>query len=297
MSPLSASLRPGSVLALSLLLTACSAPATTDQDTAGERVDAGGAVSFGHIHDLGLNPAEGRVYVATHHGLYFLEGKMAHPAGEARYDTMGFTVVGPDTFLASGHPAPDDDAPANLGLLRSTDAGETWTEVSLGGQSDFHALTAVDDKIYGLDSTTGAVKHSADGGSTWREMAVIQARDIDADPSSPERVLATTADGLAISEDAGASFRPAESQPPKPLVVIDHLPGTTDTSSTVVGLDAAGVLWRTGGGGWVSAGPENGAPEAFTAVDEDTYLAAFNMVVYRTEDGGRSWESISAAQD
>ncbi|MEN8652208.1 hypothetical protein ABCR94_16755 [Streptomyces sp. 21So2-11] len=41
-------------------------------------------------------------------------------------DTMGFTVTGPRTFLASGRPSPADPTAASphLGLIRSTDAGQ-----------------------------------------------------------------------------------------------------------------------------------------------------------------------------
>ena len=98
-----------------------------------------------------------------------------------------------------------------------------------------------------------------------------------------------------VSADAGASFQPARTQPPKPLVVIDHLPPTAaDTATPVAGLDTAGVLWRFTRGVWISAGPANGVPEAFTAVDEDSYLAVFDTEVYRSDNGGTSWELLSA---
>lgn len=59
-----------------------------------------------HVHGLGIDPADGSLFVATHTGLF------RTPAGEQRairvadryQDTMGFTVVGPNRFLGSGHP-------------------------------------------------------------------------------------------------------------------------------------------------------------------------------------------------
>ncbi|MPV37879.1 WD40/YVTN/BNR-like repeat-containing protein [Georgenia subflava] len=163
--------------------------------------------------------------------------------------------------------------------------------MSLGGQSDFHGLTAVDDRVYGLDSATGAVMRSDDAGGTWQQAASLPARDLDVDPADPDRIVATTAEGLLVSTDGALTFSPAEKQPPRPLVVVDHLPPGGEEATALVGLDAAGVLWHFKEA-WASAGPENGEPSAFTAVDEDTYLAAFGTHVVRTNDGGRTWEPI-----
>ncbi len=60
---------------------------------------------------------------------------------------MGFTIVGPDSFLGSGHPGPGDPGPSDVGLIRSDDGGAGWTPVSLSGRSDFHALTAGGDNV------------------------------------------------------------------------------------------------------------------------------------------------------
>ena len=57
------------------------------------------------VHGLGLNPADGDLYTATHFGLFRVAADgVAERVGESLQDTMGFTVVGPDRFVASGHP-------------------------------------------------------------------------------------------------------------------------------------------------------------------------------------------------
>ena len=57
--------------------------------------------------------------------------------------------VGPDTLLGSGHPAAGSTLPPALGLIRSEDAGKTWTSVSELGKADFHALEPAGDDIVG----------------------------------------------------------------------------------------------------------------------------------------------------
>src|SRR5687768_15629237 len=89
-----------------LLIVACG-----DSDGGGSGTSEAGGPKTGdpgpiHVHGLGINPKDGALFVATHTGL-FRAG-----AGESRasrvadrfQDTMGFTVVGPDRFLGSGHP-------------------------------------------------------------------------------------------------------------------------------------------------------------------------------------------------
>ena len=70
---------------------------------------------------------------------------------------MGFTVLGPRTFLGSGHPdfRKDPDLPPRLGLIRTEDAAETWSTVSLTGRADLHALDVAAGTLYAADSATG----------------------------------------------------------------------------------------------------------------------------------------------
>ncbi|MEU7011592.1 hypothetical protein [Streptomyces sp. NPDC046332] len=94
--------------------------------------------------------------MATHEGI-FTADDAGDPqlVGDSRDDFMGFTVIGAKTFLASGHPAPGSDLPANHGLIKSTDAGKSWQTSSLKGEADFHSLDSAQGPIYGYDSTNG----------------------------------------------------------------------------------------------------------------------------------------------
>ena len=57
-------------------------------------------------------------------------------------DLMGFSAgPGSGVFYASGHPGKDSTMPNPMGLIRSSDGGKTWVQLSRQGQSDFHALT------------------------------------------------------------------------------------------------------------------------------------------------------------
>ena len=96
-----------------------------------------------HVHGLGRNPADGALMVATHTGLFRVapDSATAQRVADNHQDTMGFSVVGPDHFLGSGHPGSTDDPPF-LGLIESRNGGAQWRPISLRGEVDFHVLEA-----------------------------------------------------------------------------------------------------------------------------------------------------------
>ena len=93
-----------------------------------------------HVHGLGVNPRDGALFAATHTGLFAIGDGTASRVSDRLQDTMGFTVVGPDHFLGSGHPdfrdrqLYDPDRRPLLGLVESRDAGRSWRPLSLLGR-------------------------------------------------------------------------------------------------------------------------------------------------------------------
>jgi len=75
-----------------------------------------------HVHGLGINPADGALFVATHTGLFRVRSgeSKATRVGDSFQDTMGFTVVRESQFLGSGHPDRRTDLPSRLGLIASS---------------------------------------------------------------------------------------------------------------------------------------------------------------------------------
>ena len=153
-----------------------------------------------HVHGLGINPADGSLFIATHTGL-FRVGNDSRTAArvEDRYqDTMGFSIVGPNRFIGSGHPdAREQDLPSLLGLIESTDAGKSWQLISLLGEADFHVLRSAGKRVYGYDASNDRLLASADAGRTWRELdRPAPIVDLAPDPSDPQQLVATAIGGL-----------------------------------------------------------------------------------------------------
>jgi photosystem II stability/assembly factor-like uncharacterized protein len=274
--------RPALATAAALLaavLTACGGD--SDTSPAEESPDSGVAVS--HIHGLGIDPADGRLYVATHEGVIAVADDGSPKRVSDKADYMGFTVVKANTFLGSGHPAPGSDDPPNRGLIESTDAGKTWKTRSLAGKADFHALEYAHGTVYGYDSTSGMLRVSEDG-EKWDNRAELAALDIAVSPKDPDLVLATTQDGVAKSTNGGKSFGPGA----EPVLAFV----SWAEPDALYGIDPAGVLHRStdGGATWKEAGKvPGGGPQALTVVGADRVLAATQDGVYETRDGGKTF--------
>ncbi len=124
------------VIAVSLVLWAGIRIAGRNDKSRAPNQDGDPGVS--HVHGLGLNPADGALIVATHHGAFRIPpgGDEADRIGDSFQDTMGFTVAGRNRFLGSGHPdvkGMQAGQPARLGLIESADGGATWSALSLSG--------------------------------------------------------------------------------------------------------------------------------------------------------------------
>jgi hypothetical protein len=248
---------------------------------------AGDGASVSHIHGLGVGPKDDTLYVATHGGLFEApDGEQRlRRIGDSAQDVMGFSVVGPDRFIGSGHPAPDEtNLPANLGLIESRDAGRTWESVSLLGEADFHVLRSVGDRIYGFDGTQGRLMVSSDGGRRWTQRTPPAAMfDLAIDPRDADHIVASTERGVLASADAGNTWRPLRQDTAGLLA--------WPAADRLYLVDGQGQVGHSADGGrkWRPAGSIGGQPVAFIADGADLYVALADSTVKRSADGGGSW--------
>lgn len=256
---------------------------------------AGDDPGVAHVHGLGINPGDGAVYAATHLGLFRIPARgRAVRIADRFQDTMGFTVVGEDRFLGSGHPDINDTRlrkpgrPPLLGLIESTDAGETWQPRSLLGEADFHALVADHGVVYGFDATSGGFMVSSDT-KTWDRRSTLELASFAVDPSDGDHVVAASPAGLLESRDGGRTW-PAMEGPR--LVALSW-----DGRSGLWGADLAGNVYQLppDGGRWVQAGSAPGEPQALLAKDGRIIVAAAERDgatgIYESADGS-AWKLL-----
>jgi hypothetical protein len=245
-----------------------------------------------HVHGLGVNPADRALFIATHTGLYRVEEgeRKAERVGERYQDTMGFTIVGPNRFLGSGHPdineARDKNLPLLLGLIESTDSGESWQPISLLGEADFHVLRFGGERVYGYDASNDRLLVSADRGRSWRELEKPGPLvDLAVDPANVRRIVVASAggleEGLFESRDGGESWKR-----------VSEAVGLLAWPRRLYLVAGSGQVFasRDGGRRLEHQGEIGGQPAALVAEGaSELYVALHDGTIKRSTDGGATW--------
>jgi hypothetical protein len=215
----------------------------------------------------------------------------ARRVGDRYQDTMGFTVVGPDHFLGSGHPDLRDkrllkaDRPPLLGLVESRDAGATWESLSLLGETDLHALDVAHGQVHGYDATGGRLMASRDRIS-WEVRSNVDLLRFAVSPTDPDLLVAMTPRGLARSSDGGRCWQPT---PGPDLLTLDWA-----AAARLWGIDRQGRAWLSAdiGRTWQQRGRLPGPPEALLASGDVLYAAVHEQGALSSSDGARTWRFV-----
>jgi hypothetical protein len=242
-----------------------------------------------HVHGLGINPRDGALFAATHTGLFVIGDGTATRVSDRLQDTMGFTVVGPDHFLGSGHPdfrdtqLYDPSRRPLLGLVESRDAGRSWQPLSLLGEADFHALQVAHGRVYGYDATGQRFMVTSDR-SRWQVRSTVELAGFAVSPTDRDLVVATTGRRLLRSVDRGRSWQPL--QGPN-LLVLDWA-----DRAGLWGISPDGQVWqsRNAARTWQRPGRVGGQPEALLARQGRLHVAVAEVGIVTSADGGRTWQ-------
>jgi hypothetical protein len=281
-------LTAASVIVALLVFAGCS---DSESEPAAEGLDVPTSEDPGpvHVHGLAVDPADGALFIASHTGLFRLpEGEDDAERVADRYqDTMAFTVIGPGHFLGSGHPDGREDLPPFLGLIESQNAGETWEEVSLMGEADFHLLAAAGRQIYGFGSAWEGEESlflaSSDRGRTWvKRPGPGPLIGLVLSPRDSQVLIASTRTGLHLSRDGGKSWRPLPGAPGLLTWPQSDQLYLADANGAVKSSADEGRSWQTAGRlPEAPAAVGNGAAKLFAAIHSGTIL--------KSSDGGSTW--------
>lgn len=279
------------VIATALVVSACG-----DADNESQAPATSGDPGVIHIHGLGRNPTDGALFIATHTGLFRMgpSDRSAERVAGLYQDTMGFTVVGPDHFLGSGHPGSIENDPPFLGLIESRNAGATWRPISLRGEVDFHVLEAHGKTVYGFgsdwDTREARFLRSDNRGRTWTRLAAPEGLvGLAIDPHDPRVSVALGEQRGWLSTDGGSSWRPLP------------IPGGMATWTRELGVitvDVEGVIRHASEptGEWNEAGRIPGTPAALEGVADELLAATHESRVLSSRDGGKSWRDLLNAR-
>ena len=273
-------------------LAACTSPAESPAPAGAS--STGTAIT--HVHAItrdtvtgggaGAGAGAGVILLATHEGLFRLQDGELTQASPV-VDLMGFTVTPEGRYLASGHPGTGTDLPEPVGLIESTDQGETWEVLSRGGESDFHTLAAGPNGVLGFD---GQLRASSDG-RTWDTLEIPSAPAALAIAPGTGTILATTEDGVMRSQDDGATWDTLDTPQLMSLIAWAD-------DKTIVGAGVDGNLLTSADAGetWTASDQPIGEITALgaglTEEGETEALLVADGTVLRTTDGGNTIEQL-----
>ena len=239
--------------------------------------------SVSHIHHVKV--VGSKVLVLTHEGLYELVGKNNMKLiGKEKIDVMGFVSLG-NVLVASGHPAVGSKMPNPIGVIKSLDGGLTWKSVSLSGKVDFHFLEGLGSDLYGADSQTGKLMHSADSGVTWKTLGANTFIDIAVSPKKSGVAIAIKDSGLLLTQNAFKSTTKI-----KGTLTMTQIEWR---KSGLYGLSGSSLYKSTNSGKtWAKQSTFKGAPGLLSASDE-LMLVTVGSDIYTSKNEGKSFRKIS----
>ena len=243
-----------------------------------------------------------------------LEMEIGSSLGPPGGDVFDAAVSTADPGIALAGIAPDGSFGGTL--YRSTDAGNTWSEVlPLNGISVFDIEFAADGAAY--IGTQDSVRRSTDGGISWTLLNLgigvnDQVFDVALDPSNPSIIWAGIADASGAqpvnvmrSTDSGATWSNRTPPLAAPIscrgIAVD--PTDSNTVIAVFGGDfGGGQVWTTtdGGDSWTnrSAGLQNNPMQAVVydgsrlLVGGGQLFGSENVGLYRSTDVGATWTPL-----
>lgn len=238
------------------------------------------------MHAVVADPGDGSVLVATHGGLFrVVDGDLVR-VGESYRDVMGLSVNRDGELLASGHPdvaGMQAGEPGQLGLIRSSDGGVTWSPVSLAGAADLHHIAPTGSGVVAWNAATSELIASEDL-VDWDVRSTMPVDALAADLSG-DSLLIVSGGQLLRSVDGGRTF--AEEQVDGDVTVLVWPDGDAPIAVT-----ADGRVLRDRGSGWEEIGRAPLRSVAGTAASGNLYLARDDgqrVEVHRSSDSGASW--------
>lgn len=182
--------------------------------------------------------------------------------------TLGVSAIAVDhsnsdvIYIATGDS--DGNDTYGIGVLKSSDAGETWNSTGLAWNiqdniRSHRLLMHPENNLMLLAATTDGLYKTINGGLTWQQVLSGLVYDIEFKPNDPNVVYATK-DRFYKSDNGGDSFSPINGQ----------LPNASQVDRMAIAVTAA-------------------EPDYVYCLVADDFYSAFSGL-YRSVDGGSNWE-------
>lgn len=168
--------------------------------------------------------------------------------------SMGAIASAPSSpnIVYAGTGEADSRVPLGMGLMRSFDAGRTWTHVplvALAGIGIFDLAVDPQQPLHVWIATEKGLFETRDGGDSVRRVRAALAWDVSIDPANPRDVFVAAEDGLQRSTNGGTAWArvPLSGTTAKThfeRMEVCHAPSDGGVVYVAAATDKQAMLWR-----------------------------------------------------
>jgi photosystem II stability/assembly factor-like uncharacterized protein len=242
-----------------------------------------------------LGAADGGVWKTTDGGQHWVPLTDTQPS--LSIGSLALDPNNPSTIYAgTGEPFTGDSFPG-VGILKSTDGGQTWTNIQGPFVNGHIGGIAVDpnNSQNVLAAFEGGVERSTDGGNTWTQVFNTEPNTVVFDPKNPGVAYGSDLSSVFKSTDSGATWTRILSEN-----AADGLSSIAVSGSTLYAFFDDSTLFKSTNAGatWTKI-PAPGSPfcqgqcnynlivGASPTNPNVVYVGSINM--YHSNDGGVTW--------
>ncbi|MGN4444217.1 F510_1955 family glycosylhydrolase [Bacillus cereus group sp. MYBK79-1] len=258
-----------------------------------------------HIHGIGYAGNMPGVSIATHNGIkVYQNGKWFETKTEL-HDYMGFQAT-KNGFFASGHPERGANLKNPLGLMKSSDGGNTLEKLAFYGESDFHNLAVGynTEAIYLYNERPNSKLQqgfyfSTNNGQDWKESKLkglsSTIHSFSVHPDQASVVAVSAKDGVYLSTDYGNTFELFSTSLESTAVTLSNedviyapinkqivtkksIATNEETNIQTPSLDSKDTIM------YISQNPQNSAEIVFATMKANVFLST---------DEGKTWKQIT----
>ncbi|KKZ92365.1 hypothetical protein B4147_1601 [Bacillus wiedmannii] len=258
-----------------------------------------------HIHGIGYAGNTPGVSIATHSGIkVYQNGKWFETKTEL-HDYMGFQAT-KNGFFASGHPEPGVNLKNPLGLMKSSDGGNTLEKLAFYGESDFHNLAVGynTEAIYLYNERPNSKLQqgfyfSTNNGQDWKESKLkglsSTIHSFSVHPDQASVVAVSAKDGVYLSTDYGNTFELFSTSLESTAVTLSNedviyapinkqivtkksIATNEETNLQIPSLDSKDTIM------YISQNPQNSSEIVFATMKANVFLSI---------DEGKTWKQIT----
>ncbi|HDX9628137.1 TPA: VPS10, VPS10 domain protein [Bacillus cereus] len=258
-----------------------------------------------HIHGIGYAGNMPGISIATHNGIKVYQNGKWFETTTQLHDYMGFQAT-KNGFFASGHPERGANLKNPLGLMKSSDGGNTLEKLAFYGESDFHNLAVGynTEAIYLYNERPNSKLQqgfyfSTNNGQDWRNSKLkglsSTMHSFSVHPDQVSVVAVSTKDGVYLSTDYGNTFELFSTSLESTAVTLSNedviyapinkqiitkksIATNEETNIQTPSLDAKDAIM------YISQNPQNSAEIVFATLKANLFLST---------DEGKTWKQIT----